>query len=749
MTTSTEGGPSSSKAPTSKKPSHQPKSGRQQFSACGACRMRRVRCDLKDRGDSNACSNCLEHGFNCVDEFRAKGKTGTGGKLLRRGRRIQQVEAVYGPAAAGTTPDQSPPPSQSVIPRLDPRFLDSRFYARFHIQRPILEPVEFKARYTAFFNGDGEAIGIPGQLLAMLLVVWAASYGVDHYGEMEPSEGPQAILTRRERTNEMVRELIQLIDIHGILRKPSWDGVRVILLIMPLTEDVADPLERLTMYETAINQVYTLCSIAPPRSVNSGQGDHVDAMVRARIYWYAFVHEGVTTGLRGGRLHLNDDDLASFQTVHDRALTHSQLNISLSRRWALAPLRLASACRRINSVLTGPKARDRQNIDERGLKDAWEAIERSWEEFESLRQLGLLGILTVEDANRFVDGWKIFIFEAHNVIRELLKQRLRALKTGEGAIGPSVIDLETRIESINTISRLHAIAEAKCRDVVQHVLTMIRRHVGTSFFEYDASMVRDGCFFAGYMLATDEGTEEECESCITALSEMRWAFSKSEERIQTLKLIWEERCAKHALATRVRPSHSPSHPHGPTPPPTAPHVQYKVESDAGTWSAPAPAALAEPSPKGPTHMMEDQVARYSSVSVSDRSTISSGSPYTPASVPSTGPYAQTRMDSEDTVVRPPQEMQSVMGQHGQYYYNAAALPNLEQGGPVDGQHSYPYDGLPPSSSSMGGLEFNSMSETATYVSSDGQLYISPPTRIVSHMGQDYRNYPSLYTYPSS
>jgi hypothetical protein len=58
------------------------------------------------------------------------------------------------------------------------------------------------------------------------------------------------------------------------------------------------------MYETAINQVYTLCSLASPRSVNSGQGEYVDALVRARIYWYAFVHEGITTGLRGGRLHL-------------------------------------------------------------------------------------------------------------------------------------------------------------------------------------------------------------------------------------------------------------------------------------------------------------------------------------------------------------------------------------------------------------------------------------------------------------
>ena len=44
------------------------------------------------------------------------------------------------------------------------------------------------------------------------------------------------IQERKERVNEMLYELLYLIDIHGLLRKPSWDGVRVLLLIMPLTE---------------------------------------------------------------------------------------------------------------------------------------------------------------------------------------------------------------------------------------------------------------------------------------------------------------------------------------------------------------------------------------------------------------------------------------------------------------------------------------------------------------------------------
>ncbi len=58
------------------------------------------------------------------------------------------------------------------------------------------------------------------------------------------------------------------------------------------------------MYEAAINQTYVLCSLASVSSVDSGQGAYIDSLVRMLIFDYAFVHEGITTGLRGGRLLL-------------------------------------------------------------------------------------------------------------------------------------------------------------------------------------------------------------------------------------------------------------------------------------------------------------------------------------------------------------------------------------------------------------------------------------------------------------
>ncbi|CCO30677.1 hypothetical protein BN14_04707 [Rhizoctonia solani AG-1 IB] len=105
-----------------------------------------------------------------------------------------------------------------------------------------------------------------------------------------------------------------------------------------------------------------------------------------------------------------------------------------------------------------------------------------------------------------------------------------------------IVDPEVSHEPLLAkLTRLHSIAEGKCQDVAGQIVTLIRRHLGSSFFQYDASLVRDGCFYAGLCLARDSGTEEDIRTCVQALEEMRWAFSKSEERIATLKWAWENR----------------------------------------------------------------------------------------------------------------------------------------------------------------------------------------------------------------
>jgi hypothetical protein len=232
---------------------------------------------------------------------------------------------------------------------------------------PVLDPVEFPARFIAHTKGT-HSLGHEGGLIAMILVVWAASFGlderglseVDHGGAAEPpsSEDESDIHTttvsakfvkkeeteraserksknftmgrnkeRKETTDAMLREILELIDFHGVMRRPTWDGVRALLLIMPLMEGnfafycsyvkhfqncasaEAHPLERLAMYEAALSQTQALCTMAsssagPSSSMPSFPHGSDDTAIRARIFWYAHMQEGISTGMRGGRLVL-------------------------------------------------------------------------------------------------------------------------------------------------------------------------------------------------------------------------------------------------------------------------------------------------------------------------------------------------------------------------------------------------------------------------------------------------------------
>jgi hypothetical protein len=78
-------------------------------------------------------------------------------------------------------------------------------------------------------------------------------------------------------------------------------------------------------------------------------------------------------------------------------------------------------CRRIHAVLTGPKARrsPADSLDENGLRDVWEGLERCWDDFEAVRRTGLgAGGISIGaiDVDRFVSSWQIFIFECREYI---------------------------------------------------------------------------------------------------------------------------------------------------------------------------------------------------------------------------------------------------------------------------------------------------------------------------------------------
>lgn len=114
---------------------------------------------------------------------------------------------------------------------------------------------------------------------------------------------------------------------------------------------------------------------------------------------------------------------------------------------------------------------------------------------------------------------------------------------------------------------LHAHATSKCRALLPRVLSILRRQLSApsnGFFAYDAGLVKDGCFFAGFMLAQgdfeDEGhtlelgmdVEDGVEVCLRALGAMEWVFSKSDERQQTVRMVWETRKLREAENRRSR-----------------------------------------------------------------------------------------------------------------------------------------------------------------------------------------------------
>ena len=100
------------------------------------------------------------------------------------------------------------------------------------------------------------------------------------------------------------------------------------------------------------------------------------------------------------------------------------------------------------------------------------------------------------------------------------------------------------------LAKYRDIAASHCENMLNATVKIIKSHNAESFFAYDASLVRDGVFYAGYMLAKANDREEDMEACIKALGEMRWAFCKRATRIQTVRGVYAG--VRQAKAKEVR-----------------------------------------------------------------------------------------------------------------------------------------------------------------------------------------------------
>lgn len=99
-------------------------------------------------------------------------------------------------------------------------------------------------------------MGSEGAILCHVLYAWALSFGVDQNGDLDVQDGGDAPdgpidlvavgqgetkregdrQIRKEKLMKVLEVILKQIDDCGVLRKPTWDGVRSLLLILPLTE---------------------------------------------------------------------------------------------------------------------------------------------------------------------------------------------------------------------------------------------------------------------------------------------------------------------------------------------------------------------------------------------------------------------------------------------------------------------------------------------------------------------------------
>jgi len=123
-------------------------------------------------------------------------------------------------------------------------------------------------------------------------------------------------------------------------------------------------------------------------------------------------------------------------------------------------------------------------------------------------------------------------------IRKTLEDRLERLETGATGIttpvsGSRSVSPVTAADipgEIASLSQLLAIAKSKAEVRINQVMDIVRTHIGTGFFEWDASHLGGGVYWTAILLTRSGGSEEDVTLCLQALNECRWAFSKGMDR---------------------------------------------------------------------------------------------------------------------------------------------------------------------------------------------------------------------------
>ncbi|KAF7974669.1 hypothetical protein HWV62_11566 [Athelia sp. TMB] len=510
------------------------------------------------------------------------------------------------------SPHSSASPEMAELQLPHPEFFSSQFFRQFSLQNPVFDLDEFQFILT----GQAAGVGVERRLLAGALLAWATSFGLSSRGT-EQYSGEQPPGNIQARTSYLVSNILALVDSHGTMRRPSWDGVRLLLVLWPLTLGTTRQLERTTMLESILTQVHALGQAG---SVPHRGDTYQESIMRARVFWYAFEREGLQSALSGGRLVMQVDDLGNFyrtlppstepapsllaiiRALADQPHSRSYLLYQLATRRFDITLQVATICHRIHALLKGPRAQQVHggsaylNFDD--MKTIWAGLDHALSTFESMRESGMWNGSTdqtcpVEDVDVFVTGWQIFIFEIHNVIRESLRQRVAAQASAPAPTSrpPS---------PFTSVFDLHSLAQKKCRFMLPTVIKVLKRHLNsptTSLIHFDARLIRDGCVFAALMLAQSDleseantqplhsliNLEEGVSICYRVLGEMRWVFSASANARDIVMAAWDAR----QMRDRGRQAQANGHTNGHITPAATPSGHWSPAYAAQVYSQPS------------------------------------------------------------------------------------------------------------------------------------------------------------------
>ena len=74
------------------------------------------------------------------------------------------------------------------------------------------------------------------------------------------------------------------------------------------------------------------------------------------------------------------------------------------------PINISSLCRDIHAALTGPKARQRNELKEDMIQYVWDGLDRCWKELDGLRSATTGDAIDEVDMERFIHGWQVCVF---------------------------------------------------------------------------------------------------------------------------------------------------------------------------------------------------------------------------------------------------------------------------------------------------------------------------------------------------